>query len=1006
MTFRIAALCGTLLFLLQSSALCEEHTRDDFTLRDVQLLGEKLGWAVGDGGTVWQRTDGEHWTRLNTPTEMPLHAVCFLTDKIGWIVGGEALPIHGERTPTSQACVLFTEDGGKSWRFTKPDGVPRMRAVRFFGLEDGIALCDSSPQVPTGLIRTHDGGKSWQPVEGDRAPWFESAAFVDLDTVLLAGQQSRFSIFREGRLLPTRIADFGLRGFHDVTLQGGDVGWAVGDGGLILKNDTTGLSWTMPPASLPSSVRAEFDLFAVAARGEHVWVAGKPGSVIWHSADAGQTWESQPTGQTVPLLAMEFVNEKVGVAVGALGAILQTTDGGATWLSLHAESRRAALMAVTARPAAQRGLLHSKVDGVDGYRSIAHVPVRHDVGDDTQREEALSLAVHDAVAIAGGSAVDADWRFPVDIPGIERSTERLVEVWNNRTDGKFEATLLGSLVRRLRMWRPSVVVLDQPMAGEELTRLINLAVTTAITQAADGTRFPQHAEDAFLTPWKVERVFYRLPDGSVGDVVIDPARLDPQFAFEGVDRSLRADERLTTGVDVATPLVYRFHDHSSLQSNVSPRDFFMRLNISPGGDARRLPLTESLNAIEQQARTQQLQQWRHWRGMLDQQLRDGENIAEFIAHVGPTTQQLPEGWRERELQRIFQSMRDQSDWSALETLTEGLLQDPQPSELRAQAAQWLMAYWAGSEPHWYRQGDDHITAQHLTAQPDGSASGRTRKSPRLLQRRDERALSLGLRLFKEQPELLRRVEITRPLITVINRRRGNPLADALIRNLSRPEATDAEATAALTELLQPELAVGAKSEHYTCRRTLERPKLDGKLAEPCWSEAEEIRLKAVGPSSPTLRDEPFVLMAHDEEFLYLTASVPRHSAFPPEELQLASREHDESLVDQDRIELTLDLDRDHETCYRLVVDHRGHTAEDCWGDIRWNPKWYVAAEGDAGRWRVEVAIPFDQLGPTSPQSGAQWAMTLRRIIPAYGVQQWGEGQSFGRLAFTSAVAKR
>src|SRR5262249_49171508 len=67
--------------------------QDDARLNDVQLLGARLGWAAGEQGVVWQTTDGgETWKFKRTPVSGSLRSICFLTDKVGWIVGGEAVP--------------------------------------------------------------------------------------------------------------------------------------------------------------------------------------------------------------------------------------------------------------------------------------------------------------------------------------------------------------------------------------------------------------------------------------------------------------------------------------------------------------------------------------------------------------------------------------------------------------------------------------------------------------------------------------------------------------------------------------------------------------------------------------------------------------------------------------------------------------------------------------------------------------------------------------------------
>ena len=91
-----------------------------------------------------------------------------------------------------------------------------------------------------------------------------------------------------------------------------------------------------------------FDFHAVAVQGPHVWIAGSPGTRVFHSPDGGKSWQAFATGQTVPLWRLSFVDDMHGWAVGELGSILATQDGGQTWQVQRSGGRRAALLAVFA----------------------------------------------------------------------------------------------------------------------------------------------------------------------------------------------------------------------------------------------------------------------------------------------------------------------------------------------------------------------------------------------------------------------------------------------------------------------------------------------------------------------------------------------------------------------------------------------------------------------------------------------------------------------------------
>ena len=115
---------------------------------------------------------------------------------------------------------------------------------------------------------------------------------------------------------------------------------------------------------------------------------------------------------------------------------------------------------------------------------------------------------------------------------------------------------------------------------------------------------------------------------------------------------------------------------------------------------------------------------------------------------------------------------------------------------------------------------------------------------------------------------------------------------------------------------------------------------------------------------------------------------------------------DGDLTSRDRVEILLDVDRDYSSYYHLVVDHRGHTAESCFGDATWNPQWFVAAAGDENYWTAEAAIPLKEIGPEAPQVRTVWAVGVQRTVPRVGFQSLTQPaaitvrpEGFGLLAF-------
>jgi hypothetical protein len=185
-----------------------------------------------------------------------------------------------------------------------------------------------------------------------------------------------------------------------------------------------------------------------------------------------------------------------------------------------------------------------------------------------------------------------------------------------------------------------------------------------------------------------------------------------------------------------------------------------------------------------------------------------------------------------------------------------------------------------------------------------------------------------------------------------------------------------------------------------------RPILDGLLTDPCWQDAAELPLVASGRDRKEGKRQALAMLCYDAEYLYFAASLPRVKGVRTDGPLAGDRRHDEDLSDFDRVLFSLDIERDYVTSFDFAVDQRGCTAESCWRDASWDPRWFVAVSGDKTHWRIEAAIPLDELTPLNPQRGSAWGLGIRRIIPAVGVESWTQPatavnrpENFGLLRF-------
>ncbi|MCA9088174.1 MAG: hypothetical protein KDA90_05995, partial [Planctomycetaceae bacterium] len=466
--------------------------QDDATLHDVCFVG-KTGYAVGDRGTIWKSTDaGQSWTFVPMSPEtadVSWRSVCFLTNFVGWVAGGRVRPY--EQIP--EGVLYVTQDGGTTWE-PLTDQLPYLKTIRMFDLESGAALAEPSRKYPSGLLQTSDGGRTWTAGNATRTVHWNAAAFVAPDAGILVGPLGEKAGVARGQIVPPTLPASGLRNIHGVSADRSGRCWIAGDGALLLTSDNAGASWGPPETTLPAAL-ADFMRFqTVTQQGTHVWVAGSPGSIIWHSADSGTSWDVQRTGDPNPIHAIQFSSESTGCAVGSLGRISITQDGGATWTTTRGQNRRLALLALHAHPERMSIPLIARQASEEGYRCGVSLFSRQDVGPDAHTAQGQGIELHSVVQSAGGNEIVTGWRLPLAVPGIARQRDRLLEDWSLLTDRRFAEVVLTELVGQIRMWRPSAIVVDEPLPDDAASLFLRQAIEAAIAQAADPAAFPAQAK--------------------------------------------------------------------------------------------------------------------------------------------------------------------------------------------------------------------------------------------------------------------------------------------------------------------------------------------------------------------------------------------------------------------------------------------------------------------------------------------------------------------------------
>lgn len=1043
---------------------------DDAALHAVQFVGSRSGWAVGDHGVVWRTEDGgQTWSLQKTPTDASLHGVCFLTNQMGWVVGSGTQPFTG----LGYGVILKTVDGGRTWTdgnktaSKKPktfgkksstavvldqpkstDHLPPLRFIKFFGTEEGIAIGEATAAFPTGCLSTTDGGETWEPMKGEPSVGWLAADFREIEHGILVGDRGRLAVANDFEVVRTRNDRRSLRGVRAVDFADGLNAWAVGDGGLVLKTSNGGVSWEAPAKPLPQEVSVFTDFKAVTTRGPKVWIAGSPGGRVWHSPDAGRSWVAQPTGQALPLHALAFVSEQVGFAVGAFGTILRSDDGGESWTAMRGESRRAAMLSLHARPERVPFNALTKYAGENGYRAVSVIAPRWETLSDRDSSGPLERRANDALLAVGGQSAELGWRLPVTLPEVDRSVDRLTEEWQKQTEGRMVEIVMSDFVAKLRQWRPSVVVLDQPSAGDAVGQLVFAAAKRAINEAADPTRYPEHDQLAGLSSWRVERVCVQIDSQDSARIIIDPYEPLPrlnstvhQLATSGRSMLFPTFQRVpqresfslglepgrssstTTTADVVTNATTKSDDDVTIQL-ASAREFWTGLSLPANSDARRslLPMPEHELEKQREAATRQ----RNFRGIVDRYLDQPDRAAQLLGELRGALQNLPRSQAALQLVQLADDHRRRGQWELAEAVQIEIINRYPDEPAAAEAMLWLLRFWSSEEMSYQRSRKVDLKAGQVTTDRNAllnklqqlvEVAGQQVDDPLRVAREtmpdlknDVTSLSAlpsqdaaQWRQSAERVWLMQAVQLAR-LIRQRNRSLFDtpqvqfPLASALRRtgmNTAMMQLVQDDPSSPLAGLLSKETMLAQASgeqlptQFAVCSRATARPHLDGVLSDDCWRGAKEIRLVADSRTPTEFNGSyPFVLLTYDAQFLYVGANIPRAEGVPTDGPQYAGRKHDADLSGFDRLDIALDVNRDFATSYHIQVDQRGHVSEQCWEDPHWNPKLFVAVDSEKNHWRMELAIPFSEFLSTAPNSESSWAVSITRTIPLIATEAW------------------
>lgn len=303
-------------------------------LTDIFFLDDGLhGWIVGNDGIILKTTDGGiKWSYMNIKSykrgsfwmefakslthsnlACSFNKVYFIDSLSGWITGNNGLILH-------------TSNGGIDWTIQKSGSKLDVKDIYFKNASEGIISQQSYNGFPVigCIMHTKDSGNSWVSIDQSKVHppyhylvnlnnlWKYEFNALHFSDNLGATWQVRMGPNKAFNM--TQIKNFAFIDENNI--------WAISNGLLYYTNDK-GINWEQKTSQ---NLYINKLLFIDLNDGYAI----EPDGNIIKTIDSGKPWNNYRINAPEYITDLEF-KQKTGWAVGNMGGIYKSDDGGINW---------------------------------------------------------------------------------------------------------------------------------------------------------------------------------------------------------------------------------------------------------------------------------------------------------------------------------------------------------------------------------------------------------------------------------------------------------------------------------------------------------------------------------------------------------------------------------------------------------------------------------------------------------------------------------------------------
>jgi photosystem II stability/assembly factor-like uncharacterized protein len=297
------------------------------SLHRVQFVDSITGFAVGDGGTILKTSNaGQSWVRLNSTTNIDFCSVFFVSVNIGFVCAGY----------TDVGYIYKTIDGGSTWFFLYQ--IPYGNFTDIWFTDENIGyVCGYWNE----FYKTTNGGVTWIPVSTIPHDDYYSIYFTDSLTGYVSGYVNIYKTTNGGSTWTVSYNNSAnTLTIYSFFFTSYNIGYAVGNGGTILKTSDGGLTWIKQIPGVTNELSGVF--FPEPSTG---FIVGQ-GGLILKTTNGGNSWIQQSSPVTDQLTSIFFPTASTGLIVGWYGATVRTNNYGNSWIALSSHVTVAELRSI------------------------------------------------------------------------------------------------------------------------------------------------------------------------------------------------------------------------------------------------------------------------------------------------------------------------------------------------------------------------------------------------------------------------------------------------------------------------------------------------------------------------------------------------------------------------------------------------------------------------------------------------------------------------------------